>query len=542
MGRLRSMPSGKKSGKPKGSAAARSVADAPGPPPAPFVQEISEGYTLKGTGIVLGAAMYGGTCLAELPVNIPLSMLNRHGLIAGATGTGKTRTLQMFAEELSRAGVPTLLMDLKGDLSGLAAAGTKTDPLTRRHASIGIPFRQSASPVEFMSLSQEPGLRLRATVLEFGPLLLARLLHLNDTQTGILAVIFKFCDDNGLLLLDLKDLKKAVHFAANEGKAALGEEYGNISASSAGIILRKVAALEQEGAALFFGEHSFDPNDLLRVDENGRGMISIVRLTDLQNRPGLFSTFMLQMLAEIFETFPEQGDSDRPKLVLFVDEAHLVFKGASKPLLEQIEMIVKLIRSRGVGVFFCTQNPDDVPASVLGQLGLKVQHALRAFTARDRKAITRAAENFPDSPHYKTDKLLTELGIGEALVSALDEKGRPTPLVRTMLRAPASRMGVLEPAEIERIVAASALAGRYAEEIDRMSAYEVLSEKAIASSERPGGDASPDGKKGSRVETVLETIVESKLAKQVGRTVAREVVRGMMGVIGLSGKGRRKWF
>ena len=525
-----------------GSGEAQNTAQTPsGKAHAAFVKEISAGYAVNGAAIALGAAMLGESASGDLPVRIPLATLNRHGLISGATGTGKTRTLQALAEELSREGVPSLLMDLKGDLSGLAAPGERGEAITRRHHAIGIPFAPCAFPVELMSLSDEPGLRLRATVLEFGPLLLARLLQLNDTQTGILAVIFKFCDDNGLLLLDLKDLKKAVHFAANEGKDALAEEYGKISASSAGIILRKVAALEQEGAEAFFGERSFDPTDLLRTDEEGRGVISIVRLTDLQNRPALFSTFMLQILAEIFEKFPEQGDSDRPKLVLFVDEAHLVFKEASKALLAQIEMIVKLIRSRGVGVFFSTQNPDDVPAPVLSQLGLKVQHALRAFTARDRKAITRAAENFPDSPFYKTDTLLTELGIGEALVTALNEKGRPTPLVRTMLRAPASRMGVLEPDELLRLSSASKLAPAYAATIDRESAYELLSEKAAAASQKPAGETAGTGRKADKG-TVLEAIVESQLARQVGRTVAREVVRGVLGVIGLSGKGRRKWF
>lgn len=505
-----------------------------------FAKIISAGYQPGAEAITLGAAMLDDQAESGLHVSIALKMLNRHGLIAGATGTGKTRSLQALAEELSRNGVPSALMDLKGDLSGIAAAGEEQDFILKRHKAIGLPYKPEAFPVEFMSLSAEPGLRLRATVMEFGPLLLSRLLDLNDTQTGIMSVIYKFCDDQGLLLLDLKDLKKAVHFAANEGREAMSAEYGKISSSSASTILRKIAGLEQEGAEIFFGERSFDPDDLVRFDESGRGIISVIRLADLQNKPGLFSTFMLQLLAEIFEKFPEEGDSEKPKLVLFIDEAHLIFKGASKPLLDQIEMIVKLIRSRGVGVYFCTQNPDDVPAAVLSQLGLKLQHALRAFTARDRKAITKSAENFPDSDFYQTDRLLTDLGIGEALISALDEKGRPTPLVRTMMRAPASRMGVLEPAKIKSLVAGSTLAPKYAEKIERDSAYDLLSKKASSSAASPAPSSTASARAAAKgEESVLEQIVESKLARQVGRTVAREVVRGVLGVFGLSGRRRR---
>ncbi|MEQ9581393.1 MAG: DUF853 family protein, partial [Arenibacter sp.] len=366
--------------------------------------------------------------ITDAHVKIPLKTLNRHGLIAGATGTGKTKTLQVIAENLSDKGIPVLLMDLKGDLSGLAQPSPGHAKIDERHAKIGsLPFTPKAFPVEILSLSEQDGVKLRATVSEFGPVLLSRILDLSVTQEGIVAVVFKYCDDNKLPLLDLKDFKKVLQYATEEGKKEFSDSYGRISTSSTGTILRKIIELEQQGAELFFGEKSFDVEDLTRIDENGRGYINILRLTDIQDRPKLFSTFMLSLLAEIYDTFPEQGDTGRPELVLFIDEAHLIFNEASKALLNQIENIVKLIRSKGIGVYFVTQNPTDVPDAVLSQLGLKVQHALRAFTAKDRKAIKLTAENYPISEFYDTKEVLTSLGIGEALISALDEKGRPTP-------------------------------------------------------------------------------------------------------------------
>ncbi|MBT9187841.1 helicase HerA-like domain-containing protein [Zobellia russellii] len=443
-----------------------------------FVEHIETGYTTKGDYIVMGAAMLNGEAVTNAHVKVPLKTLNRHGLIAGATGTGKTKTLQVLAENLSDKGIPVLLMDLKGDLSGLAQPSPGHPKIDERHAMIGnLPFEAKSFPVEILSLSEQDGVKLRATVSEFGPVLLSRILDLTETQEGIVAVVFKYCDDNKLPLLDLKDFKKVLQYATGSGKAEFTKDYGRISSSSTGAILRKIIELEQQGADLFFGEKSFDVDDLTRVNENGRGYINILRLTDIQDRPKLFSTFMLSLLAEIYSTFPEQGDSDRPELILFIDEAHLIFNEASKALLDQIESIVKLIRSKGIGLYFVTQNPADVPNEVLSQLGLKVQHALRAFTARDRKAIKLTAENYPISEYYDTKEVLTSLGIGEALISALDEKGRPTPLAATLLRAPMSRMDVLTESELKTVIKNSKLVTKYGEVIDRESAYEILNEK-----------------------------------------------------------------
>lgn len=442
-----------------------------------FFAHIEKGYATKGDFITMGAAMLNGEATTNAFVKVPLKTLNRHGLIAGATGTGKTKTLQVLAENLSDKGIPVLLMDLKGDLSGIAEPSPGHPKIDERHQKIGLPFEAKNFPVEILSLSEQDGVKLRATVSEFGPVLLSRILDLTVTQEGIVAVVFKYCDDNKLPLLDLKDFKKVLQYATGEGKKEFQSNYGRISTSSTGTILRKIIELEQQGADLFFGEKSFEVDDLTRIDENGKGYINIIRLTDIQDRPKLFSTFMLSLLAEIYATFPEQGDSDRPELILFIDEAHLIFKEASKALLEQIESIVKLIRSKGIGLYFVTQNPTDVPNEVLSQLGLKVQHALRAFTARDRKAIKLTAENYPESPYYDTKEVLTSLGIGEALISALDEKGRPTPLAATLLRAPMSRMDVLTDSELKAVIDDSKLVRKYGEVIDRESAYEILNEK-----------------------------------------------------------------
>lgn len=444
-----------------------------------LVEVIDKGYSTKGDSIVLGAAMFDEETLTNSLVKIPLKTINRHGLIAGATGTGKTKTLQVFAENLSENGIPVLLMDVKGDLSGLAKPSSGHKKIDERHAQIGIPFTPKSFPVEMLTISEQNGTRLRATVSEFGPTLLSRILELSDVQSGIMAILFQYCDDNNLPLLDLKDFKKVLQYATQEGKSALEKDYGRISSSSTGSILRKIVALEQQGGELFFGERSFEVSDLARIDDDGRGVISILRLTDIQDKSKLFSTFMLQLLAEIYSTFPEQGDSDRPELVLFIDEAHLIFENASKPLLDQIESIIKLIRSKGVGIYFVTQNPKDIPSDILSQLGLKVQHALRAFTAKDRKAIKLAAENYPDSQFYKTDEVLTELGIGQALVSALNEKGIPTPLAKTMLRAPMSRMGILDKNELKELLTLSKLESKYNQEVDRESAYEILNKKIV---------------------------------------------------------------
>lgn len=442
-----------------------------------FIQHINNGYLSKGESINLGGAMLDGEALPNAHVKIPLKTLNRHGLIAGATGTGKTKTIQVFSEQLSSFGIPVLMMDIKGDFSGIAREGEEKSFITERHAKINIPYNTTCFPVELMTLSEQSGVRLRSTVSEFGPVLFSRILDLNDTQAGVVSVIFKYCDDNKMPLLDLKDFKKVINYITEEGKAEIEESYGKISTSTTGTILRKIIELEQQGADLFFGEMSFDINDLMRIDENGKGYVNIIRLTDIQDKPKLFSTFMLSLLAEIYQQMPERGDADQPELILFIDEAHLIFKEASKTLLDQIETIVKLIRSKGIGVYFITQNPMDVPSGVLAQLGLKIQHALRAFTANDRQAIKQTADNYPTSDFYKTDELLTSLGIGEALVTALNEKGIPTPLAATMMRAPQSRMDILTESEIQEINNKSKLVRKYSEIIDRESAYEMLNKK-----------------------------------------------------------------
>lgn len=442
-----------------------------------FKEVIETGYTVSGKYITLGGAMYEGKAIANLFVNIPLKNLNRHGLIAGATGTGKTKTLQALTENLSKEGVPTLLMDLKGDLSVIAAIGEEKSFIKERHSQMNLPYTPEAFPVELLTISKQDGVRMRATVSEFGSVLLSRILDLSDVQEGVLAVVFKYCDDHQYPLLDLKDLKKVLQYATEEGKSEFESEYGRVAASSTSAILRKIVELENQGAELFFGERSFETEDLLHTDEKGRGVVNIIRLTDIQDRPKMFSTFMLCLLAEIYNTFPEIGDQEKPKLVIFIDEAHLIFNQASKALLNQLENIVKLIRSKGVGLIFCTQTPTDVPDAVLSQLGLKIQHALRAFTAKDRQAIKLTAQNYPETSFYNVPEYLTSLGTGEAFVTALDSKGRPTPLVATMMRAPMSRMDILTDTEIKALLDKSALKTKYNEVIDRESAYEILNAK-----------------------------------------------------------------
>lgn len=494
-----------------------------------FIQHINEGYLSKGESIVLGGAMIDGEALADAPIKIPLKTLNRHGLIAGATGTGKTKTIQVLSEQLSSFGIPVLMMDIKGDFSGIAKEGEEKSFITERHAKINIPYKTSHFPVELMTLSEQNGVRLRSTISEFGPVLFSRILDLNDTQAGVISVIFKYCDDNKMPLLDLKDIKKVINYITEEGKAEIEESYGKISTSTTGTILRKIIELEQQGADLFFGEMSFDINDLMRFDENGKGYINIIRLTDIQDKPKLFSTFMLSLLSEIYQQMPEKGDADQPELIIFIDEAHLIFKEASKTLLEQIETIVKLIRSKGIGVYFITQNPMDVPSGVLAQLGLKIQHALRAFTANDRQAIKQTADNYPSSDFYKTDELLTSLGIGEALVTALNEKGIPTPLAATMMRAPESRMDVLTESEIQEINTKSKLVKKYSELIDRESAYEMLNKKIAVVEEEV---AKQQEEKAVKKEENNEPSTASVVGKSVLKVLtSASFIRGAFGVL-----------
>lgn len=516
-----------------------------------FIARMQKAYTFERDHIILGAAMFKGEIVPEAKICVPLSTMNRHGLIAGATGTGKTKTLQVIAESLSMASVPVVLMDIKGDISGLAAEGTANAKITDRHTKLDLPWQAMAYPVELLSISDEKGVRMRATVSEFGPVLMGKILGLNDTQGGVLSMIFKWCDDQQLPLLDLKDLKKVLQYIANEGKAEISAEYGQVSTASTGTILRKIVELEQQGADQFFGEKSFEVDDLTRLDENGYGMINVLRLTDLQDRPKLFSTFMLCLLAEIYSTFPEEGDLDAPKLILIIDEAHLIFNEASEALMDQMETMVKLIRSKGVGLYFCTQNPDDVPEAILAQLGLKVQHALRAFTAKDRKGIKLAAENFPLTDDYKVEDLLTQMGIGEALVSVLNEKGIPTPLAHTVLRAPRSRMDVLEPGEIDALVKSSKLIPKYNQELDRESAYELLNDKICEAEEAERqAELKAQQAKIQKEQAEIETRHQQRATRQekstlervadssVGRTVVRELTRGILGVLGLGGRSR----
>ncbi len=501
---------------------------------AAFSELIQTGYNTKGDFITLGTAMLDGETVENAFVKIPLKTLNRHGLIAGATGTGKTKTLQIIAENLSEKGIPVLLMDVKGDLSGIAEPGTSNAKIEERHKAIGFPYKPQRFPAEILSLSEQDGVRLRATVIEFGPVLLSRILDLSDAQSGIVSVIFKYCDDHKMPLLDLKDFKKILQYSTNEGKDEFSNSYGRISTASTGAILRKIVELEQQGANLFFGEKSFDPQDLLRLDENGLGYINIIRLTDIQDRPKLFSTFMLSLLAEIYATFPEQGDSGRPELVIFIDEAHLIFNEASKALLNQIESIVKLIRSKGVGLYFVTQNPTDVPDAVLSQLGLKVQHALRAFTAKDRKAIKLTAENYPVSSYYKTDEVLTSLGIGEALISALSEKGIPTPLAHTMLRAPMSRMDILNDNELKDLLRSSTLIPKYDKTVDRESAYEMLTKKiAEANSEEAKEKSRKETQDSKRVPAPRTSSSSRKTTNPWIKTLSSPtVIRSVLGILG----------
>jgi DNA helicase HerA-like ATPase len=501
---------------------------------------IESGYTFKGESITLGTAMFNKEAIPNTLITIPLSAVNRHGLVAGATGTGKTKTIQQFAESLSQKGIPVLLMDIKGDISGIAKPGTENPKIIDRHKLIGKDWSPSQFPVELMSISGEKGLRLRATVSEFGPVLFSKILELNDIQQGAVAIIFKYCDDKKMPLLDIKDFRQVLQHLSNEGKAEL-QAYGQISATTSGVIMRKLLELDQQGADNFFGEKSFDVEDLLRQDKDGKGFINILRLIDMQDKPKLFSTFMLCLLAEIYQKFPELGDKAAPKLVIFIDEAHLIFREASKTLMQQLETVIKLIRSKGVGIFFCTQIPGDIPDNILSQLGSKFQHAMRAFTAKDRKEIKLVAENYPSTKFYDTETLLTELGIGEALVTVLDEKGSPTPLAHVLLCAPRTRMDVLTPQEQDEIVSNSDVAGEYNEEIDRESAYEMLTEKIKSAAEDEDDEPVKTVKqaKEEKESSIAEKI--SAVSKNpVVKTVMREVARGVFGMLFGSSTSRRR--
>jgi uncharacterized protein len=446
-----------------------------------FRDAITTGYTLDEPSLVIGSAMREGELFNDTRVQVALSMLNRHGLIAGATGTGKTKTLQLMAGQLSRAGAPVFVSDIKGDLTGMAAPGATGHPkLVERTESMAWTFEPTGHPVEFLSLTGKLGSQVRATVSSFGPLLLGKVLDLNETQTSILALIFKYCDDNDLPLLDLKDLATTLKFlSSDEGKPILAD-YGGMSAASVGVLLRSIVVLEQEGADIFFGEPEFDVDDLLRTTPEGLGVISILELADVMDQPRLFSTFMLWMLARLYEELPEAGDLPTPKLCFFFDEAHLLFNDASDALMEQIERTARLIRSKGVGVYFVTQVPADVPSSVLAQLGNRIQHALRAFTPEDADNLRKAARTFPMTEFYDVETTLTSLGTGEALVTVLSPKGIPTPLAATRLIPPDSLMAPVEEVVFRGHIAMSPLQAKYGATVDRDSAHERITARIAA--------------------------------------------------------------
>ena len=474
----------------------------------------------------LGAPVHDGQCHAEPLIAIPLAMMNRHGLVAGATGTGKTKTLQLMAEGLSAAGVPVFVADIKGDVAGLGAAGQSGPRIEARATETGVSWRPAAFPIELLSLSGKLGAQLRATVSAFGPLALAKIMGLNDTQASVLALVFKYCDDRKLPLLDFKDLRAVLNHLTGAG-ADVQRDYGGISKASVGVLLREMVQLEQQGAGVLFGEPELDVADLMERTPDGRGRISVLELSDVQDRPAMFSTFMMWMLAELYHQLPEVGDLDKPKLVFFFDEAHLLFKNASKAFLDQVEQVVRLVRSKGVGIFFVTQSPTDVPASILGQLGNRVQHALRAFTPDDEKALRAASRTFPKTPFYDVQATLTTLGIGEALVTVLGDNGAPSPPFVARIAPPASRMGPLTPAEIAPLLQTEQVR-RYAAAVDRESAYEILGQRLETEKDAEAPAPTP---KTPAPERRTQSAWTEALHSPVARTIANQVTRGLMGAL-----------
>jgi DNA helicase HerA-like ATPase len=481
------------------------------------------------------------------PLYLLPRMANRHGLIAGATGTGKTVTLQSLAEQFSRIGVPVFMADVKGDLSGMSQAGGGNAKVEARVAELGLDLKYEASPVVFWDVFGKKGHPVRATVSDMGPLLLSRMLNLNETQAGVLTAVFKIADDQGMLLLDLKDLRAILQFAA-ENASQFTAEYGNISTASVGAIQRGLLQLEHEGGDQLFGEPMLNLDDLMQTDAKGRGMINILAADTLYNSPRAYATLLLWLLAELFENLPEVGDLDKPKLVFFFDEAHLLFTDAPEALLSKIEQVVRLIRSKGVGVYFVSQNPLDIPDMVLGQLGNRVQHALRAFTPRDQKAVKSAAETFRPNPEVDVEASITELGVGEALISLLDEKGRPAPVERAFVCPPASRLGPATDDERQQTLRSSLLYGHYEKQVDRESAYEILKNRAAkTATEAPpaeegkgfdwggmlGGSTGP---RGGHREGVFEAAAKNA-ARAIGSELGRQIIRGVLGSL-LGGKRR----
>lgn len=511
-------------------------------PEATPAQQIASGYAVGGQALELGTVVVDGAVDPAAQIRIPLATINRHGLVAGATGTGKTKTLQGIAEQLSAAGVPVLMADVKGDVSGLARAGEAGDKTAERARDTGDDWTPTAFPVEFLSLGTDGiGVPVRATISSFGPILLSKVLGLNATQESTLGLIFHWADQKGLALLDLKDLRSVIgHLTSDEGKSEL-RTIGGVSKATAGVILRALVNLEAEGADTFFGEPELDPKDLVRTDEAGRGVISLLELGDQAARPVLFSTFLMWVLADLFTFLPEVGDVDKPKLVFFFDEAHLLFTDASKAFLEQVERTVKLIRSKGVGVFFCTQLPTDVPNAVLSQLGARIQHAIRAFTPDDQKALTKTVRTYPKTKVYDLESALTSLGIGEAIVTVLSEKGAPTPVAWTRLRAPRSLMAAIGADAISAAAKASPLQAEYGQTIDSRSAYEILTAEAppADSPAEPGNPKTAPTPQPQRLswwrrlgrwfKGLFASPAAKSFARSAGTAFGREITRGAMG-------------
>lgn len=501
-----------------------------------FRDAMAAGYSTTEPSVILGSPMHDGEVATDVRIQVALSMMNRHGLVAGATGTGKTKTLQLMAGQLSKAGVPCFVADIKGDLTGLAAPGDAANPkVIDRSQSLGWTFQAAGHPVEFVSLSGKLGAQVRATVHSFGPLLLGKVLDLNDTQTSILSLIFKYCDDNALPLLDLADLTTTLRFLGSDAGKPVLDEYGGMSSASLGVLLRSIVTLEQQGADVFFGEPEFDVSDLLRLTPEGEGIISILELSDVMDKPSLFSTFMLWMLAQLYHTLPEVGDLPKPKLCFFFDEAHLLFDEASKALLDQVERTARLIRSKGVGVYFVTQTPTDIPAPVLAQLGNRVEHALRVFTPQDADALKKTARTFPITTFYDVEQAITSLGIGEALVTVLSSRGVPTPLAATRLIPPDSLMGALDPVQFQGRIATSSLTAKYGQTIDRQSAHEIIGARIAAAQQAaaaqsaavPAGAPPPVLMSPAQQEREIQRQArelerERQAAERAGRVQARE--------------------
>lgn len=490
-----------------------------------FIEKVKASYNPKGAYIYLGAGILEGNILADAQVNLALKMMNRHGLIAGATGTGKTRTLQLIAEQLSDSGVPVFMLDVKGDLSGLALEGQTNQALIDRGNAVGVPFQPASFPVELFSLTGNKGTTMRIKVSDVGPILLARILELNDTQTGVLAAIFKYAQDHNMPLVDFNDVKKLLSYLADgPGSEEIKDDYGKISTSSSGTILRKIVAIEQQGVAHIFGEKEFDIRDLFqKVD--GKGVISLLNISDVQDQPVLFSTFLLSILAQLFKNLPEVGDLDKPKLVFFFDEAHLLFKDASKTFMTQVEQIVRLIRSKGVGIFFCTQSPTDVPESVLAQLGNRIQHALRAFTPNDTENLRKTVKTYPKSDFYAIDQILTSLGTGQALITVLNDKGIPTEVVATHLVPARAVMGPADTTTYDDLITRSDLYTKYQQREENRSAAEIIDEKMeIAAHQQEQLTRAKEEEKRSKSTSRRQTPLEAA-QKTATTTLAREGVK-----------------